>query len=209
MRVFLETDRMTLRRFTGTDVVDLVQLDSDPDVMRYLTGGRATPREVIEQETLPRILRLYQRGAGLGFWAAVEKANDAFLGWFELREISTDSALVVELGYRLRRQAWGRGLATEGAHALVHKAFTELGVHQVVAETMVVNTASRRVLEKAGLMLVEICHRTFDDPIEGSEHGEARYAVDRTAWRHHQVNGAAPSTPAHHDPPDQSGHGAR
>lgn len=55
---------------------------------------------------------------------------------------------VVSLGYRLRASAWGRGYATEGARALVRRAFTELGVSQIVATTMAVNTASRRVLER-------------------------------------------------------------
>jgi RimJ/RimL family protein N-acetyltransferase len=56
MQVFLETERLVLRRFTEADVDNLFDLDSDPDVMRFLTGGRPTSRDVIRNETLPRFL---------------------------------------------------------------------------------------------------------------------------------------------------------
>ena len=61
VQVFLETDRLTLRQFTADDVDNLVELDSDPDVMHYITGGRATPREEIEREELPHFLECYER----------------------------------------------------------------------------------------------------------------------------------------------------
>ena len=57
MQVFLETERMVLRRFTVADVDHLVDLDSDPEVMRFLTGGRPTPREVVQHDILPAFLR--------------------------------------------------------------------------------------------------------------------------------------------------------
>jgi RimJ/RimL family protein N-acetyltransferase len=179
---FLDTARLILRRLTEDDVDHLVQLDSDPDVMRFLTGGWPTPREVIEKETLPRILACST--AGLGYWAAIEKATGEFVGWFELRPLDQeDDPVEAELGYRLRRQAWGRGLATEGARALVHRGFTTFGLRRVVAQTMAVNIASRRVMEKVGLTLVREYHATFGDPIEGTEHGEVQYALDRADWR--------------------------
>ena len=82
-----------------------------------------------------------------------------------------------ELGYRLRRSAWGKGYATEGSRALIRKGFTELGVRRVVAETMAVNTASRRVMEKAGLTLVRTFHQEWPDRIPGDEHGDVEYAL--------------------------------
>jgi RimJ/RimL family protein N-acetyltransferase len=74
-----------------------------------------------------------------------------FLGWFEFRPLDDDSSAVVELGYRLNKAAWGRGYATDGARALMDKGFTELAVERVTANTMAVNQASRRVMEKSGL----------------------------------------------------------
>jgi RimJ/RimL family protein N-acetyltransferase len=183
MDIYLETGRLVLRRFTGADVDHLVELDSDPAVMRFLTGGRPTPREVVENEVLPKVLGDYDRYPGRGRWAAADRATGAFLGWFALRQRDGDGAEDVELGYRLRRPAWGKGYATEGSRALIRKAFTELGVARVYAETMAVNVASRRVMEKAGLGLVRTFHLTWDDPIDGTEHGEVEYELRRADWR--------------------------
>lgn len=90
---------------------------------------------------------------------------------------------VAELGYRLLREVWGLGYATEGARALVGLAFTELDLASVVATTMTLNLASRRVLEKAGLSLVRTFLAAWPGYIEGAEHGDVEYAVGRAAWR--------------------------
>jgi len=67
VQVFLETERLVLRQFTADDADNLVELDSDPDVMRFINGGRPTPREEIENEVLPSFLAYYGRFAGYGF----------------------------------------------------------------------------------------------------------------------------------------------
>jgi RimJ/RimL family protein N-acetyltransferase len=151
MQVFLETQRLVLRRFTEADADNLVNLDADPDVMRFVTGGVPTSRDQIENEFLPAFLGYYQRYEGFGFWAAVEKATGEFLGWFHFRPGPDAVPGEVDLGYRLRKAAWGKGYATEGSRALIARGFTEFGVQRVVAQTMAVNTASRRVMEKAGI----------------------------------------------------------
>ena len=74
MQIFLETERLVLRWFTEDDVDNLVELDGDPDVMRFINGGRPTPRHEIETDVLPNFLGYYERFAGYGFWAAVEKS---------------------------------------------------------------------------------------------------------------------------------------
>src|SRR5256885_618372 len=168
MHSVLETERLILRRFTEADVDHLVDLDSDPEVMRYLTGGKPTPRTEIANERLPRILRQYQQG-GAGRWAAIERSTGEFLGWFALDPGEREGE--VELGYRLRRSAWGKGYATEGSRALVRMAFTDLKVDRVFAHTMAVNAGSRRVMEKAGLRYVRTFHLTWEDPIDRAEHG--------------------------------------
>jgi GNAT acetyltransferase-like protein len=110
MHVFLRIDRLLLRQFTEADVDNLVLLDADPEVMRLLTGGRPTPREVVERELLPALLEDYARYASFGRWAALERATGEFVGWFALRPPDAGSSGQVELGYRLRRSAWGKGL---------------------------------------------------------------------------------------------------
>jgi RimJ/RimL family protein N-acetyltransferase len=137
----------------------LVKLDGDPEVMHFINGGRPVARDVIRDETLPRFLRAYERFEGFGVWAAIERPTGEFLGWFEFypwKDVGPDE---VELGYRLRRSAWGKGYATEGSRALIRKGFTELSVQRVKAETMAVNAASRRVMEKAGLRYVRTFHQ--------------------------------------------------
>ena len=146
MQVFLETDRLVLRQFTMADADNLVNLDADPDVMRFVTGGVATTREEIETEFLPAFLAYYDRYEGFGFWAAIEKPTGQFLGWFHFRPREGANADEAELGYRLRKSAWGKGYATEGSRALIRKGFSEFGVQRVVAEAMAVNLASRRVM---------------------------------------------------------------
>jgi RimJ/RimL family protein N-acetyltransferase len=177
LQVFLETERLVLRRFTGADVDALSELDGDPEVMRFITGGRPTPRDVIRDETLPRFLRAYERFEGFGVWAAVERSTGEFLGWFEFYPPDGRGPEEAELGYRLLRSAWGRGYATEGSRALIRKGFAELGVRRVVAETMAVNAASRRVMEKAGLTYVRTFHQKWPERIEGDEHRDVEYAL--------------------------------
>jgi RimJ/RimL family protein N-acetyltransferase len=181
--VFLETERLILRRFTGADLDNLVALDSDPGVMRFLTGA-PTERKVIETKTLPEFLT--EDSGRLGCWAAVERSTGAFVGWFQLRRpqwpLEAQGPDDAELGYRLRTSCWGKGYGTEGSVALMRKAFTELGVARVVATTMAVNIASRRVMEKAGLRLVRTFHVAFPDPLPGTEHGEVEYALSRDEW---------------------------
>jgi len=187
MEVFLETERLILHRFTEDDVDNLFVLDNDPEVMRFLTGGRPTPREKIRDEVLPRFLHYYERFAGFGCWAAIEKSTGEFLGWFEFRPPEGSRPGEVEFGYRLRRSAWGKGYATEGARALIHKGFTKLGVRRVRAETMAVNLASRRVMEKSGLTFVRTFHQEWSDPIAGAEHGEVEYALTKADWERREA----------------------
>ncbi|CAA9442579.1 MAG: Acetyltransferase, GNAT family [uncultured Rubrobacteraceae bacterium] len=182
MLVFLETERLVLRRFTMADVDDLFDLDGDPEVMHFITGGRTTPSEEIENDVLPAFLSYYEQGDRYGFWAAIEKSTGGFLGWFHFRPREGGDPDEAELGYRFKRSAWGKGYATEGSRALIQKGFTELGVRRVVAETMVVNAASRRVMEKAGLAYVRTFHQPWPYPIEGSEHGDVEYALRKADW---------------------------
>lgn len=182
MQIFLETDRLVLRRFTEDDVDNLVELDGDPEVMHFINGGRPTPRHEIEADILPTFIDYYTRFAGYGFWAAIETSTGRFVGWFHFRPAKAGHPNEVELGYRLRKSAWGKGYATEGSRALIDKGFAELGVQRVVAFTMVVNVASRRVLEKAGLRLVRTFHQPWPDYIEGEEEGDVEYALLRSEW---------------------------
>ena len=187
MEEYLRTERLVLRKFSADDVDLLVELDSDPEVMHYVTGGLTTSREEIVDDVLPAFLSYYDRYAGFGFWAAHDRVGGEFLGWFHLRPAPGDEPDEVELGYRLRRAAWGRGYASEGCRALIEKAFTELGGRRVYAETMAVHRASRAVMERAGLRHVRTFHQPWPYPIPGDEHGDVEYALTREEWEGRSV----------------------
>jgi RimJ/RimL family protein N-acetyltransferase len=181
---YLETERLALRRFTADDADLLIELDSDPAVMRYLTGGVATAPEIVRERHLPYIIAGYEKWDGdLGLFAAHERDGGAFIGWFCLRPEPDGPRDEAELGYRLRQASWGRGYATEGSQALLRKGFTGLGVRMVWAETMAVNHGSRHVMEKLGMTLAGAIPTPPDmEMVEGSKHGGVRYEITQEQW---------------------------
>lgn len=198
----LETERMILRRCTVEDEDLLVELDSDPDVMLVFSGGIPTPREKIRDEILPRFMRYHEDYPGYGAWLAIEKATGMFLGLFLLAARKGRAPDPPELGYRLRKAAWGQGFATEGSRALVDRAFAEFGARRVVAEAMAIDAASRRVLEKAGLRFVRSFHQELPFRVPGDEQGDVEYALTREAWEEERgaraagADGASPPNAA-------------
>jgi RimJ/RimL family protein N-acetyltransferase len=183
MHIILETPRLTIRQFTEDDVDNLFDLNNDPVVMRYINGGKPTPRDVIQDKIIPFHLGVYGRLDRLGTWAADSTATGEFLGWFHFRPGTDDDITNIDLGYRLRRSAWNKGYATEGSRALVAMGFTDLEVDRVFAHTLTVNVASRRVMEKCGLTLVRTTQYHGADAIEGSEHGEVEYELTKPEWQ--------------------------
>ena len=159
----METERLTLRPLTASDVDELEKLHADPEVMRFLD-----PAEDVEDFLDD------------SFLAAFEKDTGRFIGWFEFEDAGGGS---FELGYRLHREFWGRGYATEGGKALIARGFTTGGAQRVFATTMFVNSGSRRVMEKCGLRYVRTFHVDWDEPLPGSEHGEVEYALTREEWQ--------------------------
>lgn len=111
--VYLETERMVLRRLTMDDADNLFGLDSDLEVMRYLTGGIPHTREFIVGKALPHYLSYYNGFDEFGFWGAIEKSTGDFIGWFHFRPFE-ENPEETELGYRLKKTAWARGFAVEG-----------------------------------------------------------------------------------------------
>ena len=144
-------------------------------MVRFLNGGRPTP----DDGEAEGASFLTPRGGEDYVWAARETRSGAFVGWFSLRVVQEG---VAELGYRLRRDAWGRGFASEGARALVAKGFAEMGLERIVATAMTVHGASRRVLEKAGLAYARTVYPDWPDSFPGSELGDVEYEVARDEW---------------------------
>ena len=182
--VLLETLRLRLRRFTADDVDRLVELDSDPEVMRYITFGARTPREVYADVILPRWFAIYRDTPLLGYWAAEQRDSGVFHGWFHLRPDRIDAG-EQELGYRLRRASWGQGFASEGASALIDHGFGRVGIEKISARTLADNRGSRKVMEKCGLTF-EQNFEYADDVIAGrtpAERAAVKYSITRSQWQ--------------------------
>lgn len=158
---YLVTSRVRLRQYEPRDLERFVELNSDPEVVRYV-GGETLSRADTESG-VERTLMYRERFAGrLGVFTAERLSDGAFMGWFLLRpdRERLDDVANLELGYRLKREFWGQGYATEASRALVAKAFDELGAESVWAQALAANAASRRVMEKCGLTF----EKDFIDP---------------------------------------------
>ena len=194
--ILLETGRLRLRRFVPEDLERLVELDSDPEVTRYTSYGEPTPRERYEREILPRWFAFYESTPLLGYWAAESRVGDEFLGWFHLRPDRFDPG-EQELGYRLRRAAWGRGYATEGGHALLAHGFGPVGAEKISARALARNAGSLNVMRKCGLVF----ERDFvwpEDVLVGrseEERAGVKYSITRERWLEFSSRPAAPSGP--------------
>ena len=186
----LETRRLRLRAFDMSDADRLVELDSDPEVMRYISKGLPTPRDVIVDKVLPAWLEFYSQPRPIGFWAIELRQSGEFLGWFHLRP-DRMSPPELELGYRLVRRAWGQGVASEGCRALLAAAFEDPGCAPVSARTLVMNLASQRVMQKCGLSFEE--HFVYPArmlPTWSEEERRAvKYSITRAAWQRDQLQG--------------------
>jgi ribosomal-protein-alanine N-acetyltransferase len=180
----LETEHLQLRGFSDTeaDAELLFELDSDPEVMRYI-GLYGLPTVEAYRERLRTVwLPYYAPHSTRGFWAISDRASGLFHGWCFLRpatdykfaaEVAWTRLSDLELGYRLHRAAWGHGFATEASTALVRRALADPAVTSVVAAALVPNRASTRVMEKIGMKRV----REF--VIAGLDHPLVTYAIDR------------------------------
>lgn len=170
----IESERLILRPIAPGDVELLVDLDSDPEVMRYLTGRPSTRREV--EAVLGDRLDCRR--------IAAERVSGLFVGWFDLVPAEDSS---FDVGYRLRREWWGRGFATEGTMLLIDVAFTVLGARRVTAQTMAVNNRSRAVMERCGMHHTRTYHLEWNHPLPGTEEGEVEYVIRRDDWQRTQA----------------------
>jgi RimJ/RimL family protein N-acetyltransferase len=179
----LHTRRLSLVPLAEHHLDHEVELDSDPEVMRYLGNGTARSRAEVERYHRYR-LAAANLVPGLGFWAGF--TNEQFVGWWILepptRADQGPVAGQAELGYRLLRRYWRQGLASEGARELLRHGFAELGLRRIFAETMAVNEASRATMAAVGMRYVRTFTADWEEPIAGSEHGEVEYAISRDEW---------------------------
>jgi RimJ/RimL family protein N-acetyltransferase len=185
----LRTERLLLVPLEDRHFELEAELDSDPEVLRYLTG-RARSRDEVAASHSQRIA-LSSKVDGLGYWMAYGSGGVAvppgdFVGLMMLPPANgpdqPDDPAVAELGYRLVRRYWRRGLASEASRALLRHAFDTVGQDRVIAQTMAVNSGSRGVLTAVGMRYVRTYFPSFDDPLPGTELGEVEYEMTREMW---------------------------
>ena len=144
---WLTTERLGLRRFTPDDIDWLAALYADPDVTRYIGGVRT--RERTEEMLAGRILKYYEEHPGLGIWMTVERATGTPAGFHLLNHIQGET--IIQVGFTLAKAAWGRGIGTEMATAVLRYGFTDLQLPRIVGMASLANVASQNVLTKIGL----------------------------------------------------------
>jgi RimJ/RimL family protein N-acetyltransferase len=147
----LSTERLLLRQWRDDDLDVLVPMYADPEVMRYIADGQTrTPEETAEH--LQRMRRHWDEH-GFGLFAAELKETGELVGWVGMAVplFLPEVMPTVEIGWRLARKHWARGLATEGARAAMDFAFGEKGLDRLVSIREPDNVASGRIMEKLGM----------------------------------------------------------
>lgn len=147
MNIEFETPRLTLRRFTQADANLLLQLNSNPEVLKYLHEPPLATEEQALHILNTIILPQYKNN--LGRWAMHLKTTNEFIGWCGLKYLA--EADEIDLGYRLIQQYWGNNYATEAATHTLDYAFTTLHLKTIVGRVHIENIASLKILEKIGM----------------------------------------------------------
>jgi RimJ/RimL family protein N-acetyltransferase len=171
----IETERLLLRRWRDSDRAPFQKINADPRVMEFMPGLLSTQQS---DDLVTRIQQHFDRH-GYCVYAAELIAEQRFIGFIGLNIPSYDAPFMpaVEIGWRLAFDCWGRGLATEGARAVVHLAFETLGLTSLVSFTVPQNQRSRRVMEKIGM--VHDPASDFDHPSLPEGHPLRRHLLYR------------------------------
>lgn len=152
----LETPRLILREMNEGDAAGLWELESNPEVHRYLGNEPLRDKAGIEK-MIESSLRQYKEN-GIGRWAAIEKESGDFIGWTGLKFVKNETNGHInyyDLGYRFIQKYWGKGYAYETAEASVKHAFVTMQLKEIFAMADVENNASNKVLKKSGLKFIE------------------------------------------------------
>lgn len=155
-----ETDRLILRPWSEDYFDEFAAVCSDSEAMRFISGGRPLSTVAVREIT-GRTCRMWS-DYGFGPWAAIERTTGRWVGRVGLNLLEDwEGPHKWEIGFELARDFWGRGLATEGAREAVRFGFEDAGLERVISVTRPDHAASRRVMEKCGLVLqAEIDWRT-------------------------------------------------
>lgn len=156
VKIFAETERLILREIIPSDIDGMFELDSDPEVHKFLGNKPVTDRKQIVN--VINFIRKQYIDNGIGRWAIVDKKTNDFIGWTGLKfvtDLTNNRKNYYDLGYRLKKKYWGKGIATETAIVSLDYAFNKLKVEEVYAAASCENIGSNKILQKIGLNLIE------------------------------------------------------
>lgn len=154
LKIVLTTDRLILRTWDASDLALMTAINSDPLVMEHFP---AIQDMTVTQALIDHFNQHYEQ-FGYAAYAVEIKATHELIGFvglnhppFAIPNFKPNSLPIVEIAWRLSSKHWGQGYATEAAKAVLHHAFTELNLGEIISFTVLANTKSRRVMEKIGL----------------------------------------------------------
>ena len=157
MKIFTETPRLILREVTHDDIKGMFELDSDPEVHRYL--GNLPITRIEEAKNIIDYIRLQYEKNGIGRWAVELKETGEFLGWCGMKfidDIEFDGQKYFhDVGYRFIRRYWGKGYGYESAQACFDYAFDTMKLDKLVGLAEVENIGSNKILSKIGLKFIK------------------------------------------------------
>ncbi len=153
-----ESPRLSYRFITAADAEALFELDQDPEVMRFITKGKVTTRQQLQELVIPRMQSYADRERGWGLWK-VSEPTLGFIGWILVRPMDFFSDApqwdTLELGWRFKRSAWGQGFASEAAAAVLAAIKASRQCTKVCAIADPDNHASKRIMTKLGMRYVK------------------------------------------------------
>ncbi|SFE12052.1 ribosomal-protein-alanine N-acetyltransferase [Paenibacillus catalpae] len=156
--IYIETPRLRLRDWREADLGPFIRMNEDEKVMEYF------PKTLSEEETIAfyEVITNEFKDLGYGLYAVETKENNAFIGFigFHQATFEADFTPCVEIGWRLTKEAWGKGYATEGADACLQYGFDKLGFTDVYSFTAEINKGSKNVMKKIGMRFIQ----TFEHP---------------------------------------------
>lgn len=173
MKTQLATDRLSIAIMTLDDADLLYALDQNPDVMKYINGGKPTSKSDIEHISIPRLASYLTPSKGWGFWKVFEKREldtvdrrDNFVGWILIRPMGffseTPEFNNLEIGWRFKQSAWGKGYATESAKAVIKLLVEEQPIiERFTAIADKDNLGSIKIMKKIGMEF--ICQQFHSD----------------------------------------------
>jgi ribosomal-protein-alanine N-acetyltransferase len=174
MSFLLSSRRLGFRELLEKDVQDIYQLDSDPEVHRYL--GNHPIHSLDEAARIIQKVRKQYDEHGVGRWAVIDKQTGECLGWcgFKVESQEWKEGKYIDLGYRFKAKHWGKGYGFEAALACLHYGFEQMALKEICAAAHVDNQGSNRIIQKLGLQW----KKTFE--FDGSMHNW--YELSRLQW---------------------------